>query len=101
MPPVVHTDEVALVEEDSEFLAASEITVFLLDVSNELGDVPLPVVLAGVADEKIEVAYVRHNNAWELDPDFSQTTLGLREGHPGPRSLRIPSLLFGCFARRQ
>ena len=55
MLPVVHIDELAPVEEDAEFLTASEVTVFLLDESNELGDAPLPVVVARVADEKIEV----------------------------------------------
>ena len=49
MLPVVPTDELALVEEDAEFLAASEVTVFFLDESNKLGDAPLPVVVAGVS----------------------------------------------------
>jgi hypothetical protein len=44
-----------LVEEDAEFPGTNEVTVFLLNASNDLGYLPQPVVVAGVADEKIEV----------------------------------------------
>ena len=55
MPPVVHTGKLPFVEEDAEFPATSELTVFVLNASDDLRDLPLPVVVAGVTDEKIEV----------------------------------------------
>jgi len=53
--PVVTTADLVFLEEDPELLSASEVTVFVLDAGHELGDISLPVVVAGVADKKIEV----------------------------------------------
>ena len=57
MVPVVSssTADLVFLEEDAEFLSTGEVTVFFLDAGHELGDIPLPVVMAGVADKKIEV----------------------------------------------
>jgi hypothetical protein len=60
-----------LVEVDEEFLAASERSVVLLDESNEVGDMPLSVIVPGVADEKIEMESLRHKNDWEVSRPFS------------------------------
>jgi hypothetical protein len=53
--PVVPAADLDFLEEHVEFLSASEVTVFFLDAGHELADIPLPVVVVGVADKKIEV----------------------------------------------
>jgi hypothetical protein len=47
--------DLVFLEEDPEFLSASELTVFFLHAPHDLGDITLSVVVAGIADKDIEV----------------------------------------------
>ena len=55
MLPVIRTRKLSLVEEDRKLPAASEITVLFLNMSEYLGDLPEPVVISKVADEKFKI----------------------------------------------
>ena len=52
--PVV-TADIVFLKEDPEFLFAGEVTVSFLDAHNDLGGMPVPVVVVGIAYEKIKI----------------------------------------------
>ena len=52
--PVV-TADIVFLKEDPEFLFAGEVTVFFRDAHNDLGGMPVPVVVVGIAYEKIKI----------------------------------------------
>jgi len=52
VPPVVHAEDIVLVEEVGEFLAA-ELAVVRGDMLDQVGDAAAGVVAPGVADEEV------------------------------------------------